>query len=58
MENILFQWLLDLPATFAQFGEWLTTPLPYINYTPLAIIGVTGITAIIGLLALRLVVGG
>lgn len=58
MENTLFQWLLDLPATFAQFGEWLITPLPYINIAPLAIIGVAGISLIISLLAFRLVVGG
>lgn len=58
MEKTLFQWLLDLPTIFAQFGEWLITPLPYINIAPLAIISVAGITLIIGLLAFRLVVGG
>lgn len=58
MERTLFQWLLDLPTIFAQFGEWLITPLPYINMAPLAIISVAGVTLIIGLLALRLVIGG
>ena len=58
MERTLFQWLLDLPKVFSQFGEWLITPLPYINMAPLAIISVAGITAIIALLALRLVIGG
>lgn len=58
MERTLFQWLLDLPTAFAQFGEWLITPLPYINMAPLALISVAGITLIIGFLALRLVIGG
>lgn len=58
MEQTLYKWLLDLPVVFLQFGTWLTTPLPYVNLTPLAMIGFTGISIVIGALLLRLFVGG
>lgn len=56
--NDLVRWLVDLPKMFAQFGEWLVTPLDNIGFSPLALFGVTGITAIIALKAFRLAVGG
>lgn len=58
MENTLINWLLDLIKQFAKFGAWLTQPLPYINMPPLAILGFTGLTIIIGFLLVRLVIGG
>lgn len=58
MEKTIFDWLLNLPSMFAQFGDWLITPLPYINMAPLGLISVAGISAIIGFLALRLIIGG
>lgn len=58
MENVLINWLLDLIKQFAQFGSWLTEPLPYINLAPLSILGFTGLTIVIGFLIVRLVVGG
>lgn len=57
MENNLFDWLLNLIQEFAKFGNWLTKDLPYINMPPLAIIGFTGLTAIIVFLLIRLVIG-
>ena len=48
----------QLIKEFASFGEFLTTKLPYINITPLAIFSVTGISAILVFVVMRLVVGG
>jgi len=56
--EVLFNWMLGLVDTFLQFGSWLSQPLPLINLTPLALIGFTGITLVIGFLIARLVVGG
>lgn len=58
MENTLFEWLLNLVKEFAKFGNWLTTPLQYINVSPLAIFGFAGITALVVILLVRLFVGG
>lgn len=56
--NDLVKWLMQLPQTFAQFGNWLVTPVEHIGISPLMLFGVTGITAIIALKAFRLTVGG
>ena len=58
MENTLFQWLFDMLGEFAKFGNWIVTPLPYLNVSPLALFGFGGITLLIGFLLVRLVVGG
>ena len=58
MDRTLFNWILSLPGEFAKFGSWLTTPLPNLNISPLAIFGLTGLTIIVGFLIVRLVVGG
>lgn len=58
MVNTLINWLLSLVQEFAKFGTWLTTDLPYINISPLAIFSFTGITLILGFLLVRLVIGG
>lgn len=54
----LFKWLLDLPRAFGDVGNWLITPLPYINLAPLAVIGIGGLTAIVAVKVVRLFVGG
>jgi len=54
----LFDWLLNLPLVFIQFFGWLTTDLPYINMSPLAIFSFGGITILIGILLVRLFIGG
>lgn len=58
MENTLWNWLFQLPQQFAQMGSWLTTSLPYIGMSPLALLGVGGLTAVIVFSLIRLVVGG
>jgi len=56
--NAVLDWVIKLPQAFAQFGQWLIEPLPYINIAPLALFSVAGITAIVALKAVRLAVGG
>lgn len=58
MEYELINWLSNLIQSFLQFGNWLTSPLEYINLTPLELIGFTGLIVVIGFLLVRLVVGG
>jgi len=57
MEN-LFNFLLNIISIIASFGSWLTTPLEYINISPLALFSVGGITIIIGVHLVRLFIGG
>ena len=54
----LFSWWLNLVNVFAQFLSWFTEPLPYLNISPLEIFSFNGLVLIIGLLLLRLVIGG
>lgn len=58
MANVLFDWLVKIPQLFAQFGEWLTEPLPRLGISPLAVFSVAGVTALLGFKLFRLVVGG
>lgn len=58
MEQTLIYWLLSLLTEFAKFGNWLTSPLPYINLSPLAVFSFSGLVIVIGFLLVRLVVGG
>lgn len=58
MENTLLKWLLNLIQEFAKFGTWLTTPLKYINQTPLMVFSFVGLTALISILLIRLFIGG
>ena len=58
MEQTLFNWLLNLITEFGKFGNWLTTPLEYINLPPLAIFGFSGLTLLIGIHLIRLFIGG
>lgn len=54
----LWSWVINLPLVFAQFFEWLTTDLPYLNISPLSLFTFSGLTILIGFLLVRLVVGG
>lgn len=56
--DTLFNFLLGLVNTFAQFTTWLTTDLPVLNMAPLAIFSFTGLTIILGYHVVRLVFGG
>lgn len=58
MVTQLINWLLNLIREFAKFGQWLVTPLPYINIGPLALFSFAGLTALVVILLVRLVVGG
>ena len=57
MEN-LFSWILNLTNVTAQFFTWLTSNLPYTNFSPLSLFSLGGLTFLIGFHALRLFVGG
>lgn len=54
----LWEWVIELPINFIGFFEWLTQPLPYLDMPPLALFSVVGVTALVGFLLVRLVVGG
>lgn len=57
MEN-LWHWVINLPLVFVEFFSWLTEPLPYIDLPPLALFSFAGITILIGILLVRLFIGG
>lgn len=54
----LFNWVLGLTNTFAQFMTWLTTNLPIINMAPLEVLTFNGLIFVLGLVIARLVIGG
>lgn len=58
MENTLWNWLFEITTGFAQIGSWLTTDLPIVNMSPLALLGVGGLTAVVIASLVRLFVGG
>lgn len=47
----LLDWLVNLPRHFAQFGEWLTTPIAIgdLSISPLAMLGSSAV-AFVGVL--------
>ena len=53
----LFNWLLEIPQTLAEFGNWLNTPIydPYINISPLGLLGIGGISFIIALIIIHVI---
>lgn len=56
--KIFINWSQTLITEFAKFGQWLTTPIAYLNgFTPLSLFSVGGLTLVIGFLIIRLVVG-
>lgn len=54
----LWSWVINLPLAFVDFFTWLTEPLPYINIAPLALFSFAGLTILIGILLVRLFIGG
>ena len=58
MVTQLIEWLMNLLREFAKFGQWLVTPLPYLDIAPLALFSFAGLTALVVILLVRLVVGG
>lgn len=55
MVNTLFQWILDIPKSLIPFVGWLTTTLPHLDITPLAILSIGGFTTIMILHVVHLV---
>lgn len=56
MVNEIVNFLLGIPQTIATFGSWLVTPLGNgITLSPLALLGVGGVSVIIGLIGLHIV---
>lgn len=58
MDSTLFNWILDVTRSLTTLGNWLISPLPYLNVSPLGLFTPTMLTVLIGYHALRLVVGG
>lgn len=59
MDRELFGWLLRIPESIAQFGQWLTQPIADVfPFPPLAIVSVGAISTILLFKAIRLFVGG
>lgn len=58
MDTTLFDWLLSLIYEMSYFSTWLTSQLPLINISPLALFGYTGITLLISWHLTRLIIGG
>jgi len=57
MIDQLFNFLLDIPQTLANFGQWLVTPLNerWLNISPLGLLGIGGTTVIISLIVVHIV---
>ena len=53
-----WNWLMRLPTEFKYFFDFVLKPLPYINIPPLYIVGFIGLSAILGFIVIRLVIGG
>lgn len=47
MDKQLWSWLVNLIQGFANMSEWLTTPVKYINLSPLALLTASGISFVI-----------
>lgn len=57
MVNELFNWILQIPQTIASFGSWLMSPIydPYIKLSPLALLGIGGVSTIIIIIGVHVV---
>jgi len=55
MARELWDFILNSFKNISGFAEWLTTKLPYVNISPLAIFGVAGFSAIMILHLIHLV---
>lgn len=58
MDILIFDWLLDFTLELTRIGNWLVTPLPYINASPLGMFTIAFLNILIGIHLLRLFVGG
>ena len=57
MEQELFNLLMNVPQTIGAFSNWLMSPIyaPYINVSPITLLSVGGVTAVIWLIAIHVV---
>lgn len=57
MAERLFQFLLDIPLTIAQFGSWLTSELTIGSWhiSPLGLFSIGGVAVIIGIIGVHIV---
>lgn len=57
MYQELVKFLLEIPKTLAEFGNWLVNPLfpPHINVSPLALLGIAGVGVIITIIGVHIV---
>ena len=53
----LFQWVLEIPSSVAQFTDWLTEPINdlYLPLSPLELLGLGGVTFIIVLIVIHVI---
>lgn len=58
MENTLFQWILNFTREISNVGNWLITPLDYLNISPLGLFTVSGLSIVVGWHVVRLLIGG
>ena len=57
MAQQLFSWTLNIINVLGSFGNWLITPLDYINMSPLSLFSLGGITLLLGIHLIRLFIG-
>lgn len=57
MEQTIFNWLLEIPQTVANFGNWLVSPIDerLLNISPLGLFGIGGGAVIIALIGIHIV---
>ena len=55
MAKTIFEWVLNIPQYLGEFSSWLTTPLQYINLSPLALLTIGGGTALITVIVIHIV---
>lgn len=57
ISTTIFEWVLNIPNTLAQFSEWLIAPIneTYLNISPLGLFGIGGGSFIIGLIGIHIV---
>lgn len=53
----LFNFLVDIPKTLANMGEWLVSPISekFLNISPLGLLGIGGTAVLISLIVVHVV---